>query len=106
MYVPRSTFDCTRHRRCGGIGAAVVTGFAQQGSLCVDRNAAAGPDLPASLAACRISAHFRVTDVSDAESLRSLFEWVPAQFGVFDLLVNDVSMVLTTRSWRPPRPYL
>src|SRR5215468_11187203 len=93
MCVPRRAFDCTCHRRCGGIGAAVVTGFARQGSRCVGRNAAAGPDLPASLAACRISAHFRATDVSDTESLRDLFEWVLVEFGVFDLLVNNASIV-------------
>ena len=80
--------------------------LARQGSICVDRNAAAGPDLPASLVACRILAHFRATDVSDAESLRGLFKWAPAEFGVFDLLINNASIVLTTRSRRPPRPYL
>jgi len=83
-----------------------VTGFARHGSMCVDRNATAGPDLPASLVACRILAHFRATDVSEAESLPGLFKWVPAEFGVFDLLINDPSIVLTTRSRRPPRPYL
>jgi NAD(P)-dependent dehydrogenase (short-subunit alcohol dehydrogenase family) len=80
--------------------------LARQGSMCVDRNAAAGPDLPASLAASRIPAHFRATDVSDAESLRACSSGSRAEFGVFDLLINNASIVLTTRSRRPPRPYL
>ena len=71
-----------------------MTGFARHGSMCVDRNATAGPDLPASIAACRISAHFRATNGSDAESLRSLFKWVPREFGLFDFLVNNASIVL------------
>jgi NAD(P)-dependent dehydrogenase (short-subunit alcohol dehydrogenase family) len=63
--------------------------------MCANRNAVAGPDLPASLAAGRISAHFRATDVSDAESVPGLFGWVRAEFGVLDLLVDDASIVLS-----------
>ena len=93
MYVPRRTFDLysspevPRDRRRGR------DRLRRQGSRCVDSNVAVDPDLPASLAACRISAHFRATDVSDTESLRDLFEWVLVEFGVFDLLVNNASIV-------------
>jgi len=57
MSIPRKTLMVPITRGAGGIGAALVgTGSAQQDSIW---------DLPAGLAEYRVSAHFRITDVSD-----------------------------------------
>ncbi|NND90484.1 MAG: SDR family oxidoreductase [Granulosicoccus sp.] len=73
-----------------GIGAAIVLAFAEQGSRVVffDKDMNAGPVLADSLGN---DVHFVKLDLTDADALSCRFAEAAAEFGAFDVLVNNAA---------------
>jgi NAD(P)-dependent dehydrogenase (short-subunit alcohol dehydrogenase family) len=76
-----------------GIGADIVTGFARQGCAVgfLDRDAASGSALAASLQAAQRQVHFEACDVTDVPALQAAIAALGERLGGIDVLVNNVA---------------
>jgi len=91
---------CVVSGAASGLGAALVRRFASLGNRAVlaDRNLPKAVDLADSITALGELAVARRVDVSDEESVRGLAEWLRAEHGRVDVLVNCAGIALAEGS--------
>ncbi|MEV6279684.1 SDR family NAD(P)-dependent oxidoreductase [Nocardia sp. NPDC051832] len=79
-----------------GIGRATAQRFARRGSTVIvsDINEATGKETVELILAAGGKAVFRKLDVADAEEWEHFADWVCAEFGVPDLLVNNAGILI------------
>jgi NAD(P)-dependent dehydrogenase (short-subunit alcohol dehydrogenase family) len=91
---------CVVSGAASGLGAALVERFAKTGDHAViaDRDLIKATDVADSLTASERSAVARHVDVSDEESVLALAEWLRAEHGRLDVLVNCAGVALAEGS--------
>ena len=91
---------CVVSGAASGLGAALVRRFASLGNCAVvaDRDVRRATDVAESITALGALAVARYVDVSDEQSVRELAEWLLAEHGRVDVLVNCAGVALAEGS--------
>jgi NAD(P)-dependent dehydrogenase (short-subunit alcohol dehydrogenase family) len=86
-----------------GIGFATAEGLAARGMtvLLGARNETRGQQAEHDLRAGGADARFVPLDVTDEKSVRRAAEWVDAEYGVLDVLVNNAGVARGDGAWQP-----
>jgi NAD(P)-dependent dehydrogenase (short-subunit alcohol dehydrogenase family) len=79
-----------------GIGRGIATVYAREGArvIVVDRNAEAGREVVAEIAAAGGAARFEYADIAAADAVRDLMTRVRDQDGVLDILIPNAGIMI------------